>query len=212
MDDPFTGYGDQAEVTEGPFFDDGNSNLNDMRGWTARNKPTQTLLVNTEAISQREKKRSLRKLVVVGVRWCDTQFDLYFCYYHSAVQISQSTLSTWKMSIALNSLISLFSTLAKSALLLSVASCISHFKWHYFANKPHALSDLQIFDDASRGRVGSTTAIVGIESESFDGVLRVYHHIRGTSNRSIHSANHFIPTALYSHEQHQRYNSDDSRL
>lgn len=64
-------------------------------------------------------------------------------------------LSSWRVPIAPNALVSLFATIAKAALLLPVASCISQLKWLYFERKAHPLNELQIFDDASRGPWGA---------------------------------------------------------
>lgn len=63
-------------------------------------------------------------------------------------------LAEWKMSIQPNSLVAIFSTIAKSALLVPIAECISQLKWTYFES-PRALSQLQVFDSASRGPWGA---------------------------------------------------------
>ena len=132
------------------------SDLSDMRGWPAANKPTQTLLVDTQAVHRREKRSSLRQdwwLYEIGGAVlsfvCLVAIIIVLYRFHG------QPLAAWKMPIALNSLISLFSTIAKAALLLPVAACISQLKWHYFAEKPHALTELQVFDEASRGPLGA---------------------------------------------------------
>lgn len=65
-------------------------------------------------------------------------------------------LATWKLPIQPNSVVAVFSAIARSALLVPIAECLSQLKWIYFDNsQPRALSQLQAFDDASRGPWGS---------------------------------------------------------
>lgn len=63
-------------------------------------------------------------------------------------------LQAWPFPIQPNSLISVFSTLAKTALMLPMASVISQMKWIWF-EKPRNLAQLQVFDRASRGPWGA---------------------------------------------------------
>lgn len=60
----------------------------------------------------------------------------------------------WKYSIQPASLVSIFSTIAKSALIVPLAASLSQLKWRYF-DRPQALSRMQDFDDASRGPWGA---------------------------------------------------------
>ncbi|KAK5724997.1 hypothetical protein LTR17_013383 [Elasticomyces elasticus] len=65
---------------------------------------------------------------------------------------------TWRLirtDINPNTLISILATLNRSSLLLYVTQGIAQLKWPYFQRQSHRLSDLQIFDDASRGPLGS---------------------------------------------------------
>lgn len=64
-------------------------------------------------------------------------------------------LSGWHFLIAPNSLVSIFSTIAKSSLLLSVASCLSQLKWIYFQHSSRPLYHFELFEEASRGPWGS---------------------------------------------------------
>ncbi|KAK7937402.1 uncharacterized protein PG986_014270 [Apiospora aurea] len=63
-------------------------------------------------------------------------------------------LRDWPLPIQPNSLVSVFSTLAKTALALPAASVISQMKWVWF-EEPRRLADLQTFDRASRGPWGA---------------------------------------------------------
>ncbi|KAI1120586.1 hypothetical protein F5Y10DRAFT_289529 [Nemania abortiva] len=64
-------------------------------------------------------------------------------------------LSGWHFPIAPNSLVSIFSTIAKSTLLVSVASCLSQLKWIYFTQSSRPLYHFELFEEASRGPCGS---------------------------------------------------------
>lgn len=54
-----------------------------------------------------------------------------------------------------NVVVSLLGTLGKSACLVAVAEILSQLKWIHYQKKPQKLSDLQLFDDASRGPWGA---------------------------------------------------------
>ena len=61
----------------------------------------------------------------------------------------------WKLPIHPNALVSVFNTLAKSAMLFVVAEGISQLKWIYFQQRAHQVSNIKLFDNASRGPWGS---------------------------------------------------------
>ncbi|KAF2797187.1 hypothetical protein K505DRAFT_226392, partial [Melanomma pulvis-pyrius CBS 109.77] len=70
--------------------------------------------------------------------------------------LNGKSLNLWTLPIQPNSLVAIFSTIAKSALLVSIGECISQLKWMHFDDvRPKALSQIQVFDDASRGPWGS---------------------------------------------------------
>ncbi|KAL6407889.1 hypothetical protein AUP68_08917 [Ilyonectria robusta] len=56
--------------------------------------------------------------------------------------------------LSINSLISVFTTFFKAALIMPVAEGLGQLKWTWFT-KPHKLSDVSLFDEASRGPWGS---------------------------------------------------------
>ncbi|KAL9091852.1 MAG: hypothetical protein Q9159_001224 [Coniocarpon cinnabarinum] len=60
-------------------------------------------------------------------------------------------LSSWKLKIAPNAVVSFLGTIGKSATLLAVTEVISQLKWLHFQEHPQKLSDLTMFDEASRG-------------------------------------------------------------
>ncbi|OJD37921.1 c6 and c2h2 transcription factor [Diplodia corticola] len=69
--------------------------------------------------------------------------------------INGKRLSEWTLPIRPNALISIFAAIARSALLLPLTECISQAKWLHFSKHHRRLQDLQTFDDASRGPLGS---------------------------------------------------------
>jgi hypothetical protein len=64
-------------------------------------------------------------------------------------------LPSWPLGITINALVSVLSTISKSALLASVAAAISQQKWARLSNGANPLSDLEMYDNASRGPWGS---------------------------------------------------------
>ncbi|KAJ9500661.1 hypothetical protein H2202_003877 [Exophiala xenobiotica] len=88
-------------------------------------------------------------------------------------------------AITLNTVVAILSTASKSSLILVVGSCISQLKWSWFSRQ-RRLTDIQTFDDASRGPLGcaallttkaflslaSVGAIVTILSLAYDPFLQ----------------------------------------
>ena len=70
------------------------------------------------------------------------------------ISVQDKPLADWKLPIQPNSLVAVFSTIAKSALLVPIAECISQLKWSYFES-PHMLSQMEVFENASRGPWGA---------------------------------------------------------
>ncbi|KAJ5360732.1 hypothetical protein N7517_009923 [Penicillium concentricum] len=66
----------------------------------------------------------------------------------------ETTLAAWNLPIALNTVISVLATVSKACLLLPVAASISQLKWLHF-NRPHRLSDLDLYNNASCGPLGA---------------------------------------------------------
>ncbi|KAJ8107390.1 hypothetical protein OPT61_g8900 [Boeremia exigua] len=62
---------------------------------------------------------------------------------------------TWPLPIQPNSLVAVFSTIAKSALLVPVAESLGQLKWDFF-KRPRDISHMQTFDEATRGPWGAS--------------------------------------------------------
>lgn len=76
-------------------------------------------------------------------------------------------LADWPLWIQPNSLLAVFTTVGKSALMVPVASCISQLKWRHFQVRANRLSHLQILDDASRGPWGSLMVLLNVRVRAF---------------------------------------------
>ena len=65
--------------------------------------------------------------------------------------------SAWSdpYGISPNTAIAILATLAKTSALFAIAQGVSHLKWIYFEQRDHKVSELQVFDDASRGPLGA---------------------------------------------------------
>lgn len=65
------------------------------------------------------------------------------------------TLPSWPYSITLNTIIALLAALANGALALPLSNGISQLKWDRFKKDRASLTDLELFDQASRGPLGA---------------------------------------------------------
>ncbi|KAF2469513.1 uncharacterized protein BDR25DRAFT_264100 [Lindgomyces ingoldianus] len=77
-------------------------------------------------------------------------------------QFDGMALSSWGFYFQLNTVISVLIFVVKSCILISVAECISQLKWQHFVAKKRALAHLEVFDQASRGVLGSLNLIWNI--------------------------------------------------
>ncbi|KAK7512480.1 uncharacterized protein IWZ02DRAFT_502326 [Phyllosticta citriasiana] len=75
-------------------------------------------------------------------------------------KIDDKPLNWWTLPIRPNSLISIPAAIAKAALVLPATESISQLKWLYVGSSSRRLTDLQRFDDASRGPWGSFTFLI----------------------------------------------------
>ncbi|TEA15629.1 hypothetical protein C8034_v001501 [Colletotrichum sidae] len=64
-------------------------------------------------------------------------------------------LSSWKFQITINAVIALLATVATATMAVVLASGISQLKWIHFKTRRQPLSDMEVFDDASRGTWGA---------------------------------------------------------
>jgi hypothetical protein len=85
----------------------------------------------------------------------------------AAVASSQQgkPLEQWRRGLGKNisptAVVSFLGAIGKSACLVALASIVSQLKWlHFTSGTPRKLSDLQLFDDASRGPMGALLVIL----------------------------------------------------
>lgn len=65
-------------------------------------------------------------------------------------------MSHWKFTISLNSVIAILAAVFKASLAVPLSEGLSHLKWvWYTTNKERPLSDIEVFDNASRDPLGS---------------------------------------------------------
>jgi hypothetical protein len=64
----------------------------------------------------------------------------------------------WR-GVSLNTVLSWLSTAAKACIALPLTSALSQLKWVWFAKRARPLSDLKVFDNASRGVYGSVELV-----------------------------------------------------
>lgn len=69
-------------------------------------------------------------------------------------------LPDWPHDITLNALIALLATFANAAMSVCLSSGISQAKWIRFKTAPSPLSDMEAFDEASRGSWGAVKLLV----------------------------------------------------
>lgn len=72
--------------------------------------------------------------------------------------LDQKPYESWRVArvdITPNAIVSIFATFNKASLLLPIAEIMVQLKWLYFQARMQKVSDLQLFDDASRGPLGS---------------------------------------------------------
>jgi hypothetical protein len=68
--------------------------------------------------------------------------------------------SSWKVPVTLNAIISILSIASKASLMFVVAEGISQWKWIVFSQGPQVLSDFERIDSASRGPAGSASLLL----------------------------------------------------
>lgn len=64
-------------------------------------------------------------------------------------------LPQWPFGITLNTLIALLSAVTNASLAVPLASGFGQLKWNWFKRKPSPLTDMELFDEASRGSWGA---------------------------------------------------------
>lgn len=72
-----------------------------------------------------------------------------------ALTIDGTRLSQWHLDLQPSTVISILTTACQSSLMFSVSEIIGFSKWSFFKTRPRHLRELEVFDSASRGSLGS---------------------------------------------------------
>ncbi|KAJ0122458.1 hypothetical protein J7T55_002971 [Diaporthe amygdali] len=75
------------------------------------------------------------------------------------VQMNNRPLNTWTLKISLNAMVAALSTISKALLLEPVGASIGQLKWLHL-RRPRSMYDFELFDQASRGSLGSISLLV----------------------------------------------------
>lgn len=128
--------------------------------------------------------------------------------------------------LTLNTIISLLATASRSSLLFAVAAAVGQLKWIWFQRREQPIADMQSFDDATRGPMGSLTLLFqhrGISLASLGAIVTVLavaldpfvqqiisYPVRETpsikSQATMPRANTFAPNSNYTYFQ-ELYNA-----
>ncbi|KAK0636826.1 hypothetical protein B0T17DRAFT_626773 [Bombardia bombarda] len=81
-------------------------------------------------------------------------------------KIDNTPSASWTLPIQPNSVISVLTTVGKTAMLGPVASCLSQLKWRHFQLRQQPLRDLQVFDEASRGPWGALLFLTNLRIQT----------------------------------------------
>jgi len=85
------------------------------------------------------------------------------------IKIQNTPLQAWRLPIQPNSLISILTTVGRTSMMVSVASCLSHLKWSHYLRRADRLDGLQLFDGASRGPWGAAEMLWHMQRGSIIG-------------------------------------------
>jgi hypothetical protein len=69
-------------------------------------------------------------------------------------------MANWSTGITLNTLIAVLATIANAGIAFPLQQGLSQLKWIIFQREPRPLTDMEHFDDASRGAFGSAKLLV----------------------------------------------------
>ncbi|OHW92373.1 DUF3176 domain-containing protein [Colletotrichum incanum] len=69
-------------------------------------------------------------------------------------------LASWHFQITINAVIALLATVATATMAVVLSSGISQLKWLHFKMRREPLSDMEVFDDASRGTWGALMMLI----------------------------------------------------
>jgi len=81
-------------------------------------------------------------------------------------KVQNEPLQNWTLPIQPNSLIAVFTTIGRTAMMVPIASCIAQLKWRHFDHRARRLNHLQLFEDATRGPWGAATMLYSVRYQA----------------------------------------------
>ncbi|KAK8242124.1 hypothetical protein HDK77DRAFT_274380 [Phyllosticta capitalensis] len=97
---------------------------------------------------------------------CTISIVVIICYVSA-----NKTLHQWNFRLGPNTLISIFVTLAKTSMLLAVAQGLGQLKWVHYRENSRPLSELNHFDEASRGPFGALKFLCSAKTSALTAAL-----------------------------------------
>lgn len=104
------------------------------------------------------------KKIILDTWICEILSIVFSMYCVGAVAVvvgfyDGEPIPQYPSGITLNTIISILSTGARSALVYVISATIGQLKWHWFSWRGRRLRDVQVLDDASRGPLGSIAVL-----------------------------------------------------
>ena len=88
--------------------------------------------------------------------------------------------------ITLNAIVSILGTISRTSLMFSITATLCQFKWLLFAGRSRQLKDLQLYDDASRGPLGSSALLIAEKGRSVHFGIRKMHLLISKKLLGVH--------------------------
>jgi hypothetical protein len=92
--------------------------------------------------------------------WCCIAAVLLVSLVIVLNQYNNQPLPEWPLGLTLNTAVALITTVLRSVTVVVICEAISQLKWNRFVTQERRLSDLQVFDQASRGPWGSLLMVL----------------------------------------------------
>ena len=95
---------------------------------------------------------------------------LSFCTFSALVTVlivyDGRAVSALPKCLSLNAIVSILGTISRTSLMFSITATLCQFKWLLFSGRARQLKDLQLYDDASRGPLGSSALLIAEKGRS----------------------------------------------
>lgn len=167
--DQYPHYTNQSEAYDSEFSNQGSPNLlkSPESLWTPSPRSAASLLNNhSPALPPRPTRSTFRRRLIRKTRDLVSRLWLWesaacllslvmlglICYNLIKLHDNPTFYWTWPWNVT--SVLALAVTIMKASLLIPIASSLGQLKWHWF-RRSRSLKGLELFDEASRGSLGS---------------------------------------------------------